>query len=139
AIAFLKELRPCFCREKAKEQAAMNEIKGGIGKVQWLAGVHDAKMGIGYLTVLCPGAGRTSHDLTDIDADHLAVRVLLGHIERPFARSTTDIEHRVYFSEIYRGRHHAHTFCKQMALFCQPRHFRHMFRVCKITGRWFRR
>ncbi len=87
---FLEEHGPGSGGHEATEKTGIDQIKSVIRKRKRLECVHYAEPGIVQPLYPCPSACILDHRSTEVDAHHLDLRILEGHIKRPIAGTAGD-------------------------------------------------
>ncbi len=104
---FLNERGPGRGGHEATEKASVDQVKSVIGKRQRLECVYDAEGDIVQPLYSCLSACVLDHRPTEVDADHLGLRILEGHIKRPIAGAAGNIEDVLHLRDIERLRKQA--------------------------------
>ena len=86
---------------------SIDQIKSVIRKRKRLEYIHDAEGDIVQPLCSCLSACILDHRPTEVDADHLGLRKLEGHIKRSVAGAAGDIEDMLRLRDIERLRKQA--------------------------------
>src|SRR5579875_1730113 len=69
ACALLNQGRPLRFREKANQDAPIDQIEGVIRKGEWVGDIHHLKLRIGQSLGLCQTGSVLNHQVTDVNAN----------------------------------------------------------------------
>src|SRR5262249_39705322 len=85
---------------KTDHIASIHQIKRGGWKSKRLEDIHHLKGGVGKSLHLGLGTGIADHALADIDANYLDIRMGIGGLQYPAARTASQIKDTLYIGEI---------------------------------------